>query len=142
VRLVDGGLFPPDVHVFPTPPRGHPWPPRAAANLTQLPSVSLPFLSPRHHQPLRLYIERPPRPDPLRKLRANVLSSYHPARRPQLPEQPPWPPSTLCLHSFLPLAASAPRRRGRYTRNHVHTSNFRFRYPKCFLCTCTYAFHR
>lgn len=31
---------------------------------------------------------------------------------------------------------SAPRRRGRYTRNHVHTSNFRFRYPKCFLCTC------
>lgn len=29
---------------FPTPPRGHPWPPRAAANLTQLPSVSPPFL--------------------------------------------------------------------------------------------------
>lgn len=49
---------------FPTPPRGHPWPPRAAANLTQLPSVSPPFLHhpPCHHQPLRLYIERPPRP--------------------------------------------------------------------------------
>lgn len=37
---------------------------------------------------------------------------------------------------------SAPRRRGRYTRNHVHTSNFRFRYPKCSLCTCTYTFRR
>lgn len=49
---------------------------------------------------------------------------------------------SACTPSLPSRRLSAPRRRGRYTRNHVHTSNFRFRYPKCFLCTCTYTFHR
>lgn len=101
---------------FPHTPARSPLAPESSREPNPAPSpspspISPPFLLPRRHQPLRLYIERPPRPDPLRKLRANVLSSYHPARRPQLPEQPPWPPSTLCLHSFPlpPLAASLPQ---------------------------------
>lgn len=110
---------------FPTPPRGHPWPPRAAANLTQLPSVSPPFLHPPRAttNPFGCTSSGPRAPDPLRKLRANVLSSYHPARRPQLPEQPPWPPSTLCLHSSPPLVASlcpkAPRQIHSQPRTHL-----------------------
>lgn len=136
---------------FPTPPARSPLAPESSRepNLALLRSPPLPCLS----YPLWLYIEPPPPPYvPIPRGSSERMFCHHttphavlpPA---QLPEQPPQSPSILFPHSLsfaLPPSQrpSAPRRRGRYTRNHVHTSNFRFRYPKCSLCTCTYAFRR